>query len=394
MRPRLTREESAPRERFTFIEGMRGLAALYVVLGHLCSMSDPEALHRRPTDSPAWLQAVMAPFWHGHLAVAVFIVISGFCLQAALFPGRDGRLRDVRKFLKRRAWRILPPYYACLALSLVVAVTITSTQQGMPFDQYLPVTKANVIAHALMIHNLSPDWMYKINGVLWSIGIEFQLYFLFPLLVAVLFRVGRAGLVAVGSGVAGLILLAAPGAIKLYPWYLALFAVGMAAAHLAYRPALRGGVRPAGGLALAVVCGFGAVLATGQGASHLVGDALAGLAGAGVLYAGVVAPQLGLVRVLSRPSLVALGTMSYTLYLMHHPIEQIVYVNRPAGVQGETGVFLYLLAVGLPVILVGCAALWWMFERPFQKLPGRRRAAGPLAVVVERDAARAAARSA
>ncbi|MBI3721630.1 MAG: acyltransferase [Fimbriimonas ginsengisoli] len=135
MRPRLTREESAPRERFTFIEGMRGLAALYVVLGHLCSMSDPEALHRRPTDSPAWLQAVMAPFWHGHLAVAVFIVISGFCLQAALFPGRDGRLRDVRKFLKRRAWRILPPYYACLALSLVVAVTITSTQQGMPFDQ-------------------------------------------------------------------------------------------------------------------------------------------------------------------------------------------------------------------------------------------------------------------
>src|SRR5579862_3526623 len=219
-------------ERLAFIEGLRGVAALYVVLTHIGSMVDPSHLSGTDSKAPEWLQALIRPFWFGHLAVAAFIVLSGYCLQTSLFGGKDGRIHNFRKFYARRARRILPPYYATLILSVLVSIYITSKQPGMPFSQYVPVTQENVLAHVFMVHNFSPDWMYKLNGVLWSIAIEWQLYILFPILVALLLKVGRVLYVAVSALAAVALLMYIPDAIKLYVWYVPLFALGMAASHL------------------------------------------------------------------------------------------------------------------------------------------------------------------
>src|SRR5947209_3306286 len=105
-------------EKLVFIEGLRGLAALYVVIGHICSMADPGVFMGLRGPGPEWLHVGMQPFGFGHLAVAAFIVMSGFCLQTSLFNGGTGELTDFKRFFKRRALRILPPYYACLALSV------------------------------------------------------------------------------------------------------------------------------------------------------------------------------------------------------------------------------------------------------------------------------------
>jgi peptidoglycan/LPS O-acetylase OafA/YrhL len=80
-----------------------------------------------------------------------------------------------------------------------------------------------------MVHNLNGDWMYKINGVMWSIAIEWQLYLIFPLLVALMFRVGRTGYLALTTAVALLVLWQVPDSTKFYVWYLPLFGLGMAA---------------------------------------------------------------------------------------------------------------------------------------------------------------------
>lgn len=351
-------------ERLTFIEGLRGVAALYVVLGHFCSMVDPDALHGKSI-APPWLQVLMAPFWYGHLAVASFIILSGFCLQISLFNGKDGRIHDLKRFYIRRAWRILPPYYAALVFSIVISLLVTSHQTGAPFDQYVPVTWTNVAAHVFMVHNLSADWMYKLNGVMWSIAIEAQLYLLFPLLVAALFKFGRAffvlGCLVLSYGIVKVY----PEALKLYPWYLALFALGMATAHLAYRPNIKVGTLPGlvgtGCVVGVIACVYGCTAR----ASIPTSDLCIGVAVASLIYVGTVAPWAGFASPFGWKPLAKLGAFSYSLYLMHHPIEQVLFVYRPRFIQGAVGEIVYLLAIGLPIILFATYAFSLVFERPF-----------------------------
>jgi peptidoglycan/LPS O-acetylase OafA/YrhL len=70
------------------------------------------------------------------------------------------------------------------------------------------------------------------------------------------------------------------------------------------------------------------------------------------------------VRFLSSKPLLALGAFSYSLYLIHNPVQQVLYWLRPSGVVGPVPDFCYLVAT-LPLI-VGCAWLFSLvFERPF-----------------------------
>jgi len=355
-----------PQDRLQFVEGMRGFAALFVVLSHFRSMVAPGSLNSKANAHlQPWFKALLAPFDHSHLAVAAFIVLSGFCLQVSLFNRRDGRISDLKRFFVRRAWRILPPYYACLGLSIFVAVFLTSKQHGMPFDQYVPVTWGNVLSHVFLVHNFSPDSMYKINGVLWSIALEVQLYVAFPLLVAALFRFGRVGLLALTSGLALACLALFPTAAKLYPWFMPLFALGMVAAHFSYRPNLRVSVVPR--LALFVsLFGAGLLIWSLQTRQMIaVGDVAVGLFVAGLIYVGSVAPGNVLTRFFASRWPVAVGGFSYSLYLMHHPILQGLYVYRPAFTHGPFAAYAYLLVIGLPVILGACYLFSRAFEQPF-----------------------------
>jgi peptidoglycan/LPS O-acetylase OafA/YrhL len=391
MRRRAGRQSSDKmHERLAFIEGLRGIAALYVVLTHFGSMIDPSHLSGTRSKAPDWLQSVIHPLWFGHLAVAAFIVLSGYCLQTSLFGGKDGKIHKLGKFYARRARRILPPYYATLIFSVLVSIYITSKQHGMPFEQYVPVTQENVIAHVLMVHNFRPDWMYKLNGVLWSIAIEWQLYIIFPILVALMFKVGRFLYVALTTAAAVALLMYVPDAIKLYVWYVPLFALGMAASHLAYRPNLRVGILPRLSAYVFVLaaagCGYSCYLEGGiKPALVPICDGFVGLAVASLVYLGTVAPWTPFTKLFAWRPISALGFFSYSLYLMHHPIEQILYVNRPAWVQGPEMGALYLMAFCLPVILISCYIFSLLFELPFMatrrsRAPSQRELGSPVAL--------------
>jgi peptidoglycan/LPS O-acetylase OafA/YrhL len=377
-------------ERLAFIEGLRGVAALYVVLTHFASMIDPSHLSGSKSSSPEWLQSLAKPFWFGHLAVAAFIVLSGYCLQTSLFGGRDGRIHKYGKFFGRRAKRILPPYYATLICSVLVSIYVTSKQDGMPFTQYVPVTQENVLAHVFMVHNLNESWMYKLNGVLWSISIEWQLYLLFPFFVALMFKVGRFMYVGLTTLAAIALLILLPVTLKLYVWYIPLFALGMAASHLAYRPNLRVGTLPRlaawvfvlSAAACAYTCYRGGGITPSM---RPISDAFVGLAIASLVYLGTVAPWTPFTKLFAWKPIAGLGFFSYSLYLMHHPIEQILYVNRPGWVQGAEMGAVYLMVVCLPVILATCYLFSLLFELPFMatrrsRVPTQRELGSPVAL--------------
>src|SRR4051812_15926990 len=179
--------------RLAGLDGVRGLAALFVVVNHIFLRTFPGY----PADhAPLWA----AWFIYGRFAVVVFIVLSGFSL--ALSPARRGwRLDGVGRFALRRARRILPAYWAALAFSLAVAWLVVA-----PPGQAVPGTKS-VLVNGLLVQNLvgapSP------NRSFWSMAVEVQLYVAFPLLLLMVRRfgamamVGAVTLVVAGVGIVG-----------------------------------------------------------------------------------------------------------------------------------------------------------------------------------------------
>ena len=92
------------RPRLAGLDGLRGLAALYVLFDHCWLLTYPGFPH---DNGPWWLGWLM----FGHLAVVFFLVVSGFSLGAG--PARSGwRLGSTARYARRRAWRLLPPYWA------------------------------------------------------------------------------------------------------------------------------------------------------------------------------------------------------------------------------------------------------------------------------------------
>ena len=220
---RLPGVAEAPPRRLAGLDGVRGLAALFVVVNHVFLRAFPGY----PVDK--------APFWaawfiYGRFAVVVFIVLSGFSL--ALSPACHGwRLDGVSQFARRRAWRILPPYWAALGFSLAVAwLLVRPPGQGVPGT-------SSVIVNGLLVQNLvaapSP------NRAFWSIAVEAQLYVLFPLLLLIVRRRGAIVMAAAVTLVVAMVGIVGPHVsyldvfvIQSAPDLAALFAVGILAAGI------------------------------------------------------------------------------------------------------------------------------------------------------------------
>jgi peptidoglycan/LPS O-acetylase OafA/YrhL len=79
------------------------------------------ALTRAGGTLPSAIQTLQRPLVYDYFAVSVFIVLSGYCLMASVDQSTVRRLRDrIVDYLLRRAFRILPTYYAALLLALLI----------------------------------------------------------------------------------------------------------------------------------------------------------------------------------------------------------------------------------------------------------------------------------
>src|SRR4051812_49429650 len=164
--------------RLVFLDGIRALGSLYVVLHHCCQ------IYQDPSATPRYGYYAFIPWLLRGRSVAVFMVLSGFCLMLPVAKSSGGALRDgFWGYLRRRARRILPPYYVSVALTLALIALVPGMNRasGEFWGRALPVfTKGNLLSHALLLHSLSPTWNYRINPPLWTLGSEWALYFIFP----------------------------------------------------------------------------------------------------------------------------------------------------------------------------------------------------------------------
>jgi peptidoglycan/LPS O-acetylase OafA/YrhL len=221
-----------PSPHLGHLDGIRGLAALYVVLHHVYLQAVPGTFRPQLQVVTRWLE-------YGHLAVAVFIVLSGYCLMIPV--ARNGDIRGgTLSFLRRRTHRILPPYYVALLFSVALVSLIPGLSQihGTLWDTALPALSAKaILSHLFLVHNLSSGTFFKINPPLWSVATEFQIYFFFPLLLLPVFKkLGMAVTLATAFGVGFAPLLLLGQGEGASPWFLGLFALGMAASNYSFAP--------------------------------------------------------------------------------------------------------------------------------------------------------------
>ncbi|MFE2071109.1 acyltransferase family protein [Streptomyces sp. NPDC059467] len=343
------------------LDGLRGLAALYVVLFHCWLYTFPGYPN---SSAPPWLDGLM----FGRLAVVFFLVLSGFSL--AISPARHGwRSGGVGQFLRRRAWRILPPYWAALILSLLISWFV------VPASHFGPPTGVTVLVYGLVAQDMvtAPTP----NGAFWSIGVESELYLLFPLLLFVRRRWGAAALAVcvtlpvVARGLMAVDASPVEGDNWLAPHLAPVFAAGVIGAGV-ISASDRVRRLPWGWLAVLAalpVLALGAVRGSAWTVNHYFWIDLAIAPAMTMLLAAVATGKPAfLVRLLTTRPVRSLGNSSYSLYLIHLPIVMAV-IRRiaPHFVSPGLPTFGFTLALGLPVSILGAWLFSKIFEMPFKK---------------------------
>ncbi|WP_433825325.1 acyltransferase family protein [Actinoplanes sp. CA-015351] len=277
--------------RLGWLDALRGYAAVVVAAFHLSPVILGSATH---------LQIYRA-FDLGKYAVLLFFLVSGYVIPMSL--ERHGSLR---KFWVGRLCRIYPAYL----VTIVLAAGLTAAGLFRLPEQLRTETTASVLAHATMLQDL-----LGVRGIVrpfWTLSFEM----LFYLLVAGLFAwrlhrfsgwwAGGLTLVAVvgGGGLPDALLSGTGAARTIVAAVAAVVVAGVVGAYQSSRPGL---VRVAGGVSLSVI-----VLAIANGhATRWVtsGSSAQALLMLAVMFAGTVIYRVEHRQIGRSAAILALGVV-------------------------------------------------------------------------------------
>lgn len=363
------------RKRLEFLDGVRGLAALYVLFLHAVSL----VLEDRTLPSLSRIEQRMLAFCrYGSAAVVVFIVLSGFCLMLPMVNSETGKPGGGWKgYFIRRAQRILPPYYMALFASLaLIAVTPgLRTSSGIRWDSG-GLTPVPIVTHLLLVHDFFINSFTAIDPPMWSVAVEWHIYLFFPLLLFVWKRAGIPACVIVAAGLGYVPHRLSQGALDFAHFhFLGLFAIGMAACWVSnsnepFAARLRVVRWDLLAAALSLLSLYTVV--HNMGSLSRVGgmDYVPGCAAAALLIWGSAVSRLDperrsfLLRALEYGALVKAGQFSYSLYLIHYPLLAAVCIGVRAIPSPD--VRLLILCLFACPVIIGLSYLFHLaFERPF-----------------------------
>jgi len=351
------------------IQGLRAVAVLLVILGH----------------------AGAKGFSAGYIGVDIFFVISGFVITQLLLRQQGQRLgHNLLTFYIRRILRIAPAASVLLIVTPVAAYFLL----GEFFDTALlsDVRWASLFSANFRLMKTSSD--YFSAGVdpslvthFWSLAVEEQFYFFYPLLVFVIMRfapehsrnrilMGVLGALVALSSLWCIVATSHNGVLAYYSpltrfWQLAFGGI------LALVPAVTAEVRPTSAAVAGLTAFAGLALALtflpGQHDYPGVTAWLPTLISGALLWSGQTQHSIGTKLLLSWKPLVVIGDLSYSLYLWHFMWIHLpdMMPNPPQLPLGHT----------LPVLgAFVCAAIsYYVLENPIRH--SRRLSSDPLATL-------------
>lgn len=187
-------KQPATPESFPCLDGLRGVAAVWVLVSHVQILSGTPYI------------SILS--WGG-LAVDLFMMLSGLLMAHHYVQRRAREPWDQPStwstFWTRRFFRIAPLYYVVLLVALAIsplmlegrnAVAHVWPETATTAARYAGFELGNVLAHITFIFGLSPDYAFRTPLPDWSIGLEMQFYLAFPFIMLL---VSRFGLIRSGA---------------------------------------------------------------------------------------------------------------------------------------------------------------------------------------------------
>ncbi|KJL42731.1 O-acetyltransferase OatA [Microbacterium terrae] len=306
-----------------------------------------------------------------------FVVLTGFFLYLPF--ARDAARHatfHAPSYLARRLRRIVLPYWAALVYAVLLpeVLVVVTRLAGQDASWQLVPTFWDLFTHFTFTHLFFEEYWSGVNGSLWTMSLEMQLYLLFPLVMIVAARWRLPGLFAlIGLSTAFRIAVAAfvpentqfmwsaSGAGRLME-----FVAGMLAAVLVFaipRFAMRHTYLAL--LAMGVIGGY--AIATLPALQHTVLP-LREL-GLSVMFAGFVVLVLTfppLDRALALRPLGFVGYRAYSIFLIHQPTMWYFseFLRKDAGVPQGIGMLAILWTVGFALTVLVGGLLFVTVERP------------------------------
>ena len=356
--------------RIDSLDGLRGLAALVVVLRHtMNAIAIPDAVQRGILQSP------LAIVLNSEGAVQLFFVLSGYVLAASLERGR--RAIEVAQFYVRRVFRIHPPYVVALLVAWGLSFLYATWAGGVALHGWQRrLTGVHISPSEVLASLTFPGDAFLQLPVGWTLRIEAIYSILLPLLFVLARPLG--GLPLLAAAAAALAYAGSPrwldhaldfcfGVVTFHQrerlrrwlagwggWAAAAFVVAAAAVHAG--PLLLGWLVPFDGPW---------VVEPRRGASLSMASAGAcGLVIAALFLSG---PRW----FLSRAPLAAAGRISYSLYLFHLPIIQLLLWLWAPEARLSLSQVLPFMALVVAVSWAVAWVAWTTVERPSIRMGNR-----------------------
>ncbi len=308
----------------------------------------------------------------GYLGVDVFFVISGYLITSIILAELEGGRFSVLRFYERRVRRILPALFVVMAVCVPFAWAWMAPREFSGFARALeavPLFVSNFLFRA-QIGYFHPEAELKPLLHTWSLAVEEQFYVVYPIMLALVWKVSRrlvvpflvlGLLVSLGAAEWGAYHKAranfflAPGR----GWELLAGAL-CAFALQRWSPRKGATVLPALGLAMVLVSMF-----LFDGLSPSPGLITVLPVSGVVLFILFARPETSAGKLLSLGPVVGIGLISYSAYLWHQPLFAFarlrMYEAPTAAVYGLLGLASLALAW----------LSWRLVEAPFRARAGR-----------------------
>jgi peptidoglycan/LPS O-acetylase OafA/YrhL len=165
----------ASNNRIGFLDSVRGIAILLVFFLHatngwVFTAGPKNNIYSLFYQKPEWFASFLITF--GHMGVAIFFVVSGFCIHLSFL-----KTKDLKIFYFKRFFRIYPPYLAALLF-----FSFLSPYCNLSWVKDESCLKV-FLQHLFLINNFREGGALVLNPSFWSIATEVQLYLLYPIVL-------------------------------------------------------------------------------------------------------------------------------------------------------------------------------------------------------------------